>query len=537
MPLAERLRRNLPTYAFSLLCLTCFVWVFSFSWVADDAFITFRVVAQFLNGYGLRWNIDERVQVYSHPLWMLMEIPAYFISGNVFYSSLMLSVLTALPAAQFLFRARDSSYLHRTVLLLMPLSLCCVIHDFVSCGLENPLTLCLLGWFFTTLLKTPERGTRLFFIASLCLLSRFDNMVLLLPSLVWIACTQRRRPHFLRQSIAAFAPLWAWFGFCLFYYGFIFPNTKYAKLNTGIPSVAYVKQGLHYVANLWRYDWSAAVIITSALICTAVILLRRKQTPYRGITLLMGLGIACDLAYITYVGGDFMSGRFYVSSFYLSLLLLYLNLGGYSLRFLGHFAYVLALMAGLQSYYFDPDNAVIREISDGIINERMYYWYDLGLFNDTESWVRNDTYQYMAMLGYHAYDPNDGWKGNYAVEYDSVGMFGYYANPIVIVIDDNALSDPLLARLPIAGATQHWWRIGHFSRAIPEGYLNARYWEDSSQMPDGLRQYYDKLRLITSGVLTDPDRLEAIFWFNLGAYDHWRDQYLENLQKDSPPEE
>ena len=36
-----------------------------------DALITFRVIDNFVHGYGLRWNIAERVQAYTNPLWML----------------------------------------------------------------------------------------------------------------------------------------------------------------------------------------------------------------------------------------------------------------------------------------------------------------------------------------------------------------------------------------------------------------------------------------------------------------------------------
>lgn len=30
-------------------------------WIADDAYITFHTVDNFLHGYGLTWNTDERV--------------------------------------------------------------------------------------------------------------------------------------------------------------------------------------------------------------------------------------------------------------------------------------------------------------------------------------------------------------------------------------------------------------------------------------------------------------------------------------------
>lgn len=32
------------------------------AWVCDDAYISFRVVDNALHGYGLRWNVDERLR-------------------------------------------------------------------------------------------------------------------------------------------------------------------------------------------------------------------------------------------------------------------------------------------------------------------------------------------------------------------------------------------------------------------------------------------------------------------------------------------
>ena len=58
--------------------LLVFTYVFlANSWIGDDAFITFRVVDNFVHGYGLTFNPDERVQAYTHPLWMLLLSAAY----------------------------------------------------------------------------------------------------------------------------------------------------------------------------------------------------------------------------------------------------------------------------------------------------------------------------------------------------------------------------------------------------------------------------------------------------------------------------
>ncbi len=42
------------------------------SWISDDAFITFRSIENFVHGYGPVYNVGERVQTFTHPLWMLL---------------------------------------------------------------------------------------------------------------------------------------------------------------------------------------------------------------------------------------------------------------------------------------------------------------------------------------------------------------------------------------------------------------------------------------------------------------------------------
>lgn len=43
--------------------------------IVDDAFITFRYVKNWTHGYGLVYNIGERVEGYSNFLWILLLAP------------------------------------------------------------------------------------------------------------------------------------------------------------------------------------------------------------------------------------------------------------------------------------------------------------------------------------------------------------------------------------------------------------------------------------------------------------------------------
>ena len=77
-----------------------FTYVFlANAWLGDDAYITFRVVWNVVHGYGPVFNPGERVQAYTHPLWMLVLTAAHFITRDFFFTAQIVSygfVLAAL---------------------------------------------------------------------------------------------------------------------------------------------------------------------------------------------------------------------------------------------------------------------------------------------------------------------------------------------------------------------------------------------------------------------------------------------------------
>ena len=44
------------------------------------------------HGHGLTFNIAERVQSYTHPLWLLLLTGAYLVVGNVYYAAFLVSI-------------------------------------------------------------------------------------------------------------------------------------------------------------------------------------------------------------------------------------------------------------------------------------------------------------------------------------------------------------------------------------------------------------------------------------------------------------
>jgi arabinofuranosyltransferase len=118
-----------------------------------------------------------------------------------------------------------------------------------------------------------------------------------------------------------------------------------------------------------------------------------------------------------------------------------------------------------------------------------------------------------------------GQEGVRLVIRESVGVYGFYAGPEVYVMDMVCLGDPLRARLPVTGP----WRIGHFYREYPAGYVETieNGFTNHIREPH-LHEYYDKLALITQGRLFSLERLKTIVLFNLGSYNYLVDKYTQS---------
>lgn len=110
--------------------------------------------------------------------------------------------------------------------------------------------------------------------------------------------------------------------------------------------------------------------------------------------------------------------------------------------------------------------------------------------------------------------------------YDSsIGVFGYYAGPDIYIIDPGALTDALFARIPFP----EFGRPGHFSRALPQGYLETfeNGFHSNIQNPY-LKTYYEKLSIILSADLFSYERWKLIWEFNTSQYDHLIEKYMNS---------
>jgi arabinofuranosyltransferase len=152
------------------------------------------------------------------------------------------------------------------------------------------------------------------------------------------------------------------------------------------------------------------------------------------------------------------------------------------------------------------------------VRERDWYNPTHGLFNvislpgktPSHDWINEGTNARLDGLTY--------------IPHVAVGMVGFNAGPEAHILDVYAVTDPLLARLPVARHLSH--RIGHFGRMVPAGYKRTIMTGENQIADSYLREYYDKLTILTRGDIFSLTRLTEIIKFNLGWYDHLVEQYL-----------
>jgi len=487
------------------------------SWVEEDAFITLRTSDNFIHGYGLRWNVDERVQTFTNPLWMFLLAGAHVIVKNPYIALILLSILaSALGMFVLLVNLPRSNFGVLLAFAILVLSKSFV--DYSTSGLENPATHLIAAGFLVLYFKAekPLADKTLFFLsllAGLAAFNRMDTVLFYLPALVVLFLNRPNRRTLL-VMLAGFSPFILWELFSIIYYGFPVPNTYYAKLGAGVPSGELAKQGALYFLNSLGWDPITLTMIFSALALTFIG--RRREE------ILVALGVVLYLGYIVAIGGDFMSGRFFSAPLIFSVALLVRRAEDATTLekyvWIGLALLLGVLLAPLKSYAGPLESDLVTfDNTTGVADERFgYYRYtNLLLFNRNGNLSVNPLAEYGLRLREQ--------KIKTSVT-TGIGMSGYFAGPQTHIIDALALGDPLLARLPPADLAD--WYIAHLVREVPEGYFETIESGENQITDPSLAEYYDKLHLIVSGDLWTAERWEAIWKMNTGQYDYLIELYL-----------
>jgi arabinofuranosyltransferase len=507
-------RKTISLFLLCILFLIFFVIMLRRAWLSDDAYITFRTVDNFVNGYRLTWNVAERVQAYTHPLWMFLISFFYFLTREMFFTSIIVSLAVS-TVALVLIVLRLSKSATVAILGVLILTLSNAYVDYGTSGLENPLTHLLLAIFliiYFTREITPRTLFSLSFTASLAALNRLDSILIFAPALLYAWILAEDKKAGLLSLVLGQIPIFTWEIFSILYYGFPFPNTAYAKLYTGISSMELVRQGGYYLLNSLQKDTITLVVIVVGMLLALISTNRRTKLPIL-------LGMLLYMAYVVKIGGGFMSGRFLTPVLFCAVVLILrfdlssVKQGVTATIFAG--VVLLGLVVPLPTYKLLPKDSASLVDAHGIADERSWYFGDAGLINADKHPEMPNTLG--RTTGLDARTLAEKENDLQLVIRKNTGVFGFFAGPDVYVIDYLALSDPLLARLPAIRDTN--WRIGHFRRVVPQGYLTSIYTKSGAFEDERLSAYYEKLLLVTSGRLFSKERFQAIWGLNTGQYD------------------
>ncbi len=506
------------------------------AWVGDDAYITLRTVRNFVEGHGLRWNLHERVQSYTHPLWLFVLSIAYFLFRSA-YAAVMVPSLALAVGAVWLVCQRICRSPAAGLLALAVLISSKSFMDYCTSGLENPLSYFLYVLFFRSVFRSVLGNSTLVsptLLAGLLAVNRLDTILLCLPALTVRYWDLRRERRQLALGLLGFLPLVAWELFSVVYYGFPFPNTAYAKLGTGVPAGEVMSQGVAYYVSQLSHDPISLGAIAMA-IASVFVLRERRFYPLLA-------GIVVYLVYIVKIGGDFMAGRFFSLPVLGAAILLGLclprlmnaaTLSGSlpGMRALLPAAIVAAIgvlitprptLTSTRDYnvvvqpprpilgVIDPKAVAAPEIWDarGVADERAVFYPSSGLLRWTRgTWPPHD---YRLKVASELAPGVPSLRG-------IIGVAGFAAPIDAIIVDGYGLTDPLLARLPVQAQAD--WRIGHFWRKPPDGYLPTLQQRKNLITNPGVAEFYDHLAVVVSGPIFRWERWKKIVSFNFGRYD------------------
>ncbi|MFI5607662.1 hypothetical protein [Amycolatopsis sp. NPDC051903] len=280
-------------------------------WMSDDGLLVLRTVRQILAGHGPVFNVGERVEASTSPLWTWLLAGLGTIPGPALE---WLSVVTGLvcSVAGLFFAMDGARRLYAGPVVPAGALIVCALppfRDFATSGLETGLAMLWLGLTWWLLVRGGAPKTTAFVIG-LGVLVRPD--LALFSIVAFAALVLLRRPSlrtgFGWLGVGLALPV-AYQVFRMGYYGLLVPNTALAKE----AGDANWPRGFAYLLDLIDpyYLW-----LPLPLLAVAAYLSRKSRI----LTLAPVAGSVLLAAYVVRVGGDFMHGRMLLPALFALLL-------------------------------------------------------------------------------------------------------------------------------------------------------------------------------------------------------------------------
>ena len=313
-----------------LLALIAYYYARTFNFIQDDSFITYRYVKNFTEGNGLVFNIGERVEGYTCFLWVILLSGVKSLGFNFISASQVLGIISSLLTILFTYlisskifpKTKGSAY--NLVFTLSASAMLAANGSFAYwavSGMETGLFACLITlgvYLYLTEIRENSDG---FPISSLVFL--FAALTRPEGNLIFAVTVLHKLIITLKQNRAeGTSPLKTllsknnliWLSLYLVpaiifmiwrysYYGYMLPNTFYAKTGSS----------LEYFATGFDYTWTflRSYGFYGLFVLIAFYTLTSKEKFYSYLYLVMIFVVFT--MYVIFVGGDVLRpNRFFV---------------------------------------------------------------------------------------------------------------------------------------------------------------------------------------------------------------------------------
>ena len=301
--------------------------------MCDDIYITFRYAENILAGQGWVYNVGERVEGYTHFLWLCIITFFQWVGANPEETVKTLGLVAYCATLMVFFLVTYSQWDKRTLTFPLTVVVLAVHYDFKvwsSSGLETMLFTFLIAasfyCFFFWNINLTKRLLITGLTATFVVLTRPDGVLFFLVLTLFVIASLWHEQKSWREFgkniglflVPAFLILIPYCIWKITYYGDIFPNTYYAKSG----GLTYWSQGFYYI---WTYLQAYISSMSFILVFVVIYFWWKKQEQENIVQLLYKLFVDRSMAplmfalvfivvygvfFVAKVGGDFMYARF-----------------------------------------------------------------------------------------------------------------------------------------------------------------------------------------------------------------------------------
>lgn len=479
----------------------------NYRWVQEDAFIDFRIINNLLAGHGAVYNVGERVEVYSDPLWVFLLAGVHGVLPFISLEWTAVTLGLGFTASGVVLGGRATQQLggSRGDAIVIPIglfifSVVAGVWEFSTSGLEMGMVFGWIGLSFWLIVRTERirsDALRSAFVIGLGSLIRPELVFMVVVFLAalgvvvagpgWKGPTSPVRRFVLPLLVGVGLPV-AYEVWRMAYFALVVPNTDLAKSGTGSDW----HQGFVY---LWNFVAPYTLWLPILLVLPLVLpRLRRwwSAGDRTGVVVMVTPAVAAfaDLLYVVHLGGDYMHARLLLPAFLALCVTLYIDLAQLRSLFVVLVAGIVVwcVLCGGWLRLASGVNVGLFGTFNGVNNERALWIYITGkahpitlqdyarythfatTFRHDAAVAQHSNSQVMLILppspknvsGEHAVPATSPLPFHLVVNFGNIGANGVVSGPQVYVFDTLSLANPIGAHteLRLRGEPGHEKLIG-----------------------------------------------------------------------------